>query len=279
MRYNGAMRAHPATAACAALLLGALAARAATVTDTRYFADAPKEVHKDFQGVLTLTLGDPGERAAVQRRLVVREKPSETAPVAVDCKDPSPEPVGLSSGERRLRRAERMECCGMRLIGWTEDDPVERVQLVVTARKKAPGGHWLEVVRDPGADERGWVRYASGGRPSPESPEMDYQWLELWLRSTGFVRRSAARGSPAVLLRAGPYEGAAAAATVPDTSTSRMRFQGVQGAWVRLEIEVPGCRSETDSMEDGSRRVHGRDCPVGWARWRRDSGEVLLFPN
>lgn len=220
--------------------------------DPYYFQEAPKKLHKAVTGVLTL---------ASEEKLLLYAAPDPKAKPVLECERPSIETLPAGEG-----RPQRREACGLRLLGWSRDK--SRFQLPVARTARAGDDRWYEAVRDPEADERGWLRLEEG---------MEHRRLDAWVRSGPALRRSSLAPYGTVLIRTAPLDGAPLVPIPRAPEEAELRHRGLEGSWLRVELAGPGCR--TEGGEGRPRPGYIPACPSGWTRWRGTDGELLLLPD
>ncbi|MBI4425089.1 MAG: hypothetical protein HY554_15260 [Elusimicrobia bacterium] len=252
-----------ALCAVAGLALAGAAAAEETGTDPSYFADAAKAVSSDLRGVLEFLVSHPRKPSPGFRRLPFQPEPDADAEPEIDCDRLQAAPRAKPApGEA----ADGYAVCGVRLLRWRLGD-ADRLQLPVTAERAVGGRTWLQVVVEPAEDRRAWLPFAPGrGR----EPLMRRFPLSDWITGSGTATILRPEGRRA-LLRAGPAEEKEPAPRqLPGAGHVQVRVRGIQGRWLRVELEGDACRGDPEA--------DGALCPAGWLPWRSDSGQPLVVP-
>lgn len=124
---------------------------------------------------------------------------------------------------------------------------------------------------------------------------MEFVSLGRWVGSTGAVRRRPYRAFGSVMLHNSPSTTAQVVDTQPsaidavrqnprrivnaprfDPNVFPLRYLGIQGAWIRVELVTRECRSEAaDTAVFDSLMPR---CVAGWVRWRDADGEIFMYP-
>lgn len=281
--------------AALALLLACGAARAAEqgdlAVDPYYFEHAAPKLNIDMTGVLTILVdheGKPSSRGV--KSLEFREKPDASAKLVESCARLYPRAF-----KTEPRRPPAKKVCEVRLLGWTEVSQEDHIQLPVTRVARRGSDVWYEVSVDPEEDVRGWVRHESARRGSAASPVMEHLPLGRWIASTGAVRRRPYRAFGSYMLYMSPRSSAELVANQPSGLDARtqdvrrivrqppfdpdafpLRYLGIQGGWIRVELVTKECRSEAADPTFLEALLPG--CVAGWIRWRDADGELFLYP-